>query len=336
MTSRILVPVNDQVSALTALECAMARRWPSRSVFLLCTIVEDLTQVPQLSSLQHREILLAEQNEHALQMKEWLKQAIELFQQTFPDAQALMESGTIPEQICSIAKEWSADYILIGSHTFTPRNRLAIKSVAAQVMAHAPCTVEAVRYPTLRNLMLNDEIIEADFIRKAASTPPQRVLVASDLSAPAAGAIDWVADQNWPEGCMVRMICVTAPTRPVRENMTTGDKKVRTYTKENQFLRRLENELRVQAKRIVTKQPQLKLESFLVQADSPAEGIIDQAADWNADLVVTGAQGENRSTASKAGSTAIKIMENIDCSMIAVRQSLLKSVHYSWYDFDSA
>jgi nucleotide-binding universal stress UspA family protein len=92
----------------------------------------------------------------------------------------------------------------------------------------------------------------------------------------------------------------------------------------------------VQAKRIVTKQPQLKLESFLVQADSPAEGIIDQAADWNADLVVTGAQGENRSTASKAGSTAIKIMENIDCSMIAVRQSLLKSVHYSWYDFDSA
>lgn len=327
MSPRILIPVNNQESAIAAMECAMARTWPIGTSFLLCTVIENLTNIPKGTSLEHREVLLAEQEAHAQEMKDWLKQANALFTQVFPDAQALVDSGNIPEQICKLAKDWAADYILIGSHSLGLNNKLALHGVAAQVMAQAHCTVEAVRPKAMRDALLAKQKISPEEIREAASKPPRKVLVASDLSSHGAAAVDWVAEQSWPSDCVVRIITV-ALTTPKESNLGITEK-ARSYTQEQVFLKRLENELRVQAKRIVGKQPDLQLESFLVQADSAFDGIAEQAEDWGADLVITGAQGDSHSQESRAGSTAFQVMDSISCSMIAVKQSS-NATHFSW------
>jgi nucleotide-binding universal stress UspA family protein len=49
--------------------------------------------------------------------------------------------------IVDAAREWSADLILMGSHSRRGLDRLLLGSVAESVVRHAPCSVEIVRAP---------------------------------------------------------------------------------------------------------------------------------------------------------------------------------------------
>lgn len=330
MTTKVLVPVNDQESALVAIECAMARKWSPGTMFLLCTIVEDLTSVLEGSSVEHREILASEQRAHLVEMELWLSRAKELFAQVFSNTEAIVECGCISQKICEIAKEWGADYILIGGHSFGLANKLALRGIAAEVLAFAPCSVEAVRLPLVREMLAGSKKIDFERLRQVASLAPKKILIASDLSVQATHAIVWAADQQWCQGCQIRLVTVFVSAK--RESGLSVHAKVHTYTEERKFQKHLEEELKVQARRILTKRPEVSLECFLVQAESALQGIIDMAESWGADLVVSGAQGVGRTDESRAGSNAVKLMEQLDCSMIAVRPSASESVHFSWFE----
>lgn len=329
MTKRVLLPVNDQESALVAIECAIARKWSSGTMFLLCTIVEDIPLVPEGCSVEHKEILASEQHEHTKEMEVWLNQARELFSQVFPKTESLVECGRIPQKICEIAEDWGADYILIGSHSFGLANKLALRGVAAQVLAFAPCTVEAVRFPEVREMLTTSHMIDIERLRKISAKAPKKILIASDLSLQATKAIDWVAAQDWGTGSQIRLITVFISAK--KNSGLAIHEKVHLSTEERKYQNHLEHELRVQANRILAKQPEIKLECLLAQSNSPLQGIIDEAEAWGADLVITGAQGASRANESRAGSHAIKIMEQLDCSTIAVRDGGANAVHFSWF-----
>lgn len=329
MTKKVLLPVNDQESALVAIECAMARKWSSDTSFLLCTIVEDITSIPEGCSVEHKEILASEQYEHAKEMEIWLNQARDLFKQVFPDTETLVECGRIPQKICQIAEDWGADYILIGSHSFGLANKLAFHGVAAQVLAFAPCTVEAVRFPQVREMLTCSHMIDIEQLRKISAQAPKKILIASDLSLQATEAIDWVAAQDWGADSQIRLITVFVSAK--KDSGLALHNKVHLFTEERNYRTHLEQELRVQAKRILAQKPEIKLECVLAQSDSALRGIIDEAEAWGADLVITGAQGAGRTNESRAGSHAIRIMERLDCSMIAVRDGGSNAVHFSWF-----
>lgn len=330
MIKKVLLPVNDQESALVAIECAMARKWSFDTSFLLCTIVEDITLIPEGCSVEHKEILASEQQEHAKEMEVWLAQARDLFSQVFPNTEAVVQCGRIPQKICEIAEDWGADYILIGSHSFSLANKVALRGVAAQVLALAPCTVEAVRFPQVREMLTSSRMIDIEQLRERAGQAPKKILIASDLSLQAMEAIDWVANQDWGTDSQIRLITVFVSAK--KDSGLAVHEKVHSYTEERKYQKHLEQELRIQAKRILAQKPKIKLECFLAQSDSILHGIIDEAETWGADLVITGAQGASRTSESKAGSNAIKIMEQLDCSMIAVRDGGANAVHFSWFE----
>lgn len=329
MPRKVLIPVNDQESAIVAIECAMARKWPPDTTFLLCSIIEDLANVPAGCSLAHKEVLVAEQAAHAKEMTDWLTQASQLFSTVFPQADSVIECGQIPAKICEIAAQWGADYILIGSHSFGLPNRLALRGVAAQVLAFAPCTVEAVRFRSVREMLVHNNSLDLDKIRAIASQAPRKVLIASDLSTQSTFAADWVAEQDWGEDCHVRLISVFINSKT--DSGIAIHEKAHLYTEEKKYQKHLENELRVLGRRILAKQPGLKIDSYLVQSHSALQGILYEVEAWGANLVVTGAQGSGRSDESRAGSNAVKLMDNLECSMLAVREPKNESVHYTWY-----
>jgi nucleotide-binding universal stress UspA family protein len=328
MALRVLVPVNDQETALSAIESIMARRWPEETDFMLCTVVEDLTVLPDQIDVVHRESLAAEQKLQQESMGPWLDKAKELFSMAFPDTTARIDLGNIPAKICDIAYEWPADLIIIGSHDFGLVNRLALGSIASSVLRDSPCSVEACRYPKLRELMIKNGTATPEEIREIASKPPKKVLVTSDLSKNAQAAIDWVSDQKWAEGTWLRLITVSRSAK--KDLGLTLKEKGGSYVQEREYQRLIENELKVQGLKIANKQPNVKLEVFVVQAESAADGIVESAHSWGADLVITGAQGTTRSRELRVGSNAIAIMNRLHCSMIAIRTEDCSPVHFNW------
>jgi nucleotide-binding universal stress UspA family protein len=55
------------------------------------------------------------------------------------------ESGTPEEAIVTVAADWGADLIILGSHGRRGLAKLFLGSVAEAVAVHAPCSVEIVR-----------------------------------------------------------------------------------------------------------------------------------------------------------------------------------------------
>lgn len=166
-----------------------------------------------MHSVHQKEILAAEQGAHEKEMAQWLENATDLFSTVLPRTDSIVSCGEVPAKICEIARDWSADYILIGSHSFGLADRLALRGVAAEVLSFAPCTVEVVRFAGARAMISNQHRFDLDELRAIASRGPSRVLVATDLSAQSTLAVDWVAEQDWGPDCHLRVMTVFLNTR---------------------------------------------------------------------------------------------------------------------------
>ncbi len=326
---RVLIPINSQDSALCALEAAMARKWPEDTQFMLTTVIEGLSGDSLEAKVIHRDVLLAEQNEHRRAMRTWLTRLKDSFVQVFPNTLANLECGRIAEKICELACNWGADYIMIGSHDFNLIDRTALGSIASKVLMSAPCTVEAVRLHKLKKLAQSSNN-DTENIRQLASQSPRRIIVATDFSKQADAAIQWIADSSWFDNTEIRLVTVTeASKREPGVAFLAGSK---GYISEQQYQRTLEDRLRGFGREIAKKQPRCKLEVFVLQSDSVPGAILELVSAWDADLVVVGAQGAGSTDEAKAGSTALPIMDCLDCSAIAIRNNNdRKQVHFSWY-----
>lgn len=326
---RVLIPINPQDSALYALEAAMARRWPENTQFMLTTVIEGLSGDSLEAKIIHRDVLLAEQNEHRRAMKAWLNRLKDSFRQVFPNTEADLECGRIAEKICELACNWGADYIMVGSHDFNLVDRTALGSIASKVLMAAPCTVEAVRFHRLKKLSQSDSGSNAAEIRQLANQSPRRIIIATDFSQQADAAIQWIADSSWFDNTEIRLVTVTdASKREPGVAFLAGSK---GYVSEQQYQRTLEARLRSLGREIATKQPHCKLEVFVLQSDSVSGAILELASMWDADLVIVGAQGEDSTDEARAGSTALPIMDCLKCSAIAIRNPNRKQVHFTWY-----
>ena len=70
-----------------------------------------------------------------------------LRQRLLPHSSAIdfIQVGAPSEEIVKVAKEWSADLLVIGSHGRGGMQRALLGSVAETVMRHAPCPLVVVR-----------------------------------------------------------------------------------------------------------------------------------------------------------------------------------------------
>lgn len=330
MSCKVLIPINDQEAALYSLEAAMARKWPEGAQFMLMTVVEDMAAAVPANRAVHKEVLAAEQAEYMEYMKGWIERLRDSLSVVFPDTATEVNSGEICQKILETASAWGADYIMLGSHEFALSSRLALGSIASRILTHAPCSVEAVRFRQLPVLVSEGKTIDPEKIRELASEPPRRVLVATDLSAHSAAAVDWVSGGVWKDGTEIRLVTISLSNRRESAVVELHSEK-KSFLGEEKYHRLIEDDLRVLGTRIRDAQPHCKIDAYLLQAQVVSDAIAELSREWQADLVVVGAQGAGRTASSRIGSNAISIMDKLQCSVIAVKKNEGAPVYFSWY-----
>jgi nucleotide-binding universal stress UspA family protein len=185
-----------------------------------------------------------------------------------------------------------------------------------------------VRSSELRKLFRENGTATEQEIALIATHPPKTIIVATDLSPAADFALNWVVGMNWNPATVFRIITVMLPNhKDVRTHWFGGGS---VYIKEKLHLNQIEAHLKRQAQQLAEKYGYDKVEATVVMADSAAEAILELANNCQAELVVTGAQGANRSPEARAGSTATSILERLHCSMIAIQSDSAKQVRFTW------
>jgi nucleotide-binding universal stress UspA family protein len=197
---------------------------------------------------------------------------------------------------------WKADLIVMGSHGTGAFMRLLMGSTAQAVLRHAGCSVEIVRGGRRNN-------------------DGMRVLVPTDGSNCAEGALRAVAARPWPEGTEIRVICVPEvpvlagaypyyPPEVVLEVAAANDEHAKEAVQRGTG--------------ILKKSGLCVSEEVMEPRESPVRAVLGMADLWSADLIVMGSHGRRGVDRYVMGSVSESVALHAHCSVEVVRAAAQK------------
>jgi nucleotide-binding universal stress UspA family protein len=142
-----------------------------------------------------------------------------------------------------------------------------------------------------------------------------RILLAVDGSAPSQDAIDEIAKRSWPASSTARVISVVRPYVPPATEFNPG-----AFTPQDvlQQQEKAAQQIAAGAAQRLTHSG-LSVDTAVRQGD-PRTVIVDEAAEWGADLVVVGSHGHIGLTRLLLGSVAQAVVAHAPCSVEVVRR----------------
>jgi len=141
-----------------------------------------------------------------------------------------------------------------------------------------------------------------------------RILLAIDGSAASESAVDEIAKRPWPTPSLLRIISVVAPNVPVVGDVLTEAAIPLELSGDHDADPRL---LATRAAERL-RRPGMPVEVVTRQGD-PASTIVEEAAEWNADLIVLGSYGRTGLKVLLLGSVARAVVTHAPCSVEVVR-----------------
>jgi len=198
--------------------------------------------------------------------------------------------------IVDSAEEWRADLIMVGSHGHKGVARMILGSTARSVVRTAPCSVEIVR---------------------ATGRQPEgkmRIILATDGSDYSLVAARSLAGRPWPNGSEIRVICV----------MDTDIAAIDPWYSAGQVLERIREDNARHAENTAAETARLLSEtglsvSKLVVSGVPKWRIVDEAREWEANLIVVGSHGRRGITRLLMGSVSEAVAMHAHCSVEVAR-----------------
>jgi nucleotide-binding universal stress UspA family protein len=146
---------------------------------------------------------------------------------------------------------------------------------------------------------------------------PLKILVATDGSQCAEGAVQSVAERPWPKGSEIEVMTVVHTNVPFAPEFTMMG--VAAYaTKLDEDRRRAPQRVQA-AERGLAPASGVTVSSRVLEGN-PAALIIDEATRWKADLVIVGSHGYGRSKHGDLGPVAQEVTRQAPCSVEIVRQ----------------
>jgi nucleotide-binding universal stress UspA family protein len=203
------------------------------------------------------------------------------------------------------AEESQVDLIVVGSHGYSPLERLVLGSVSQTVLTHAHCSVRVAR---------------------ASGTEPDkplRILVAVDGSTEAEAAVRTMAERTWPSGTDVKIVTVVNPS--LVSAMTSGplpaEQQAATINKDvedGNVNSRLEKILETYEALARQNLSGFTVSSQVMSGD-PKRVLVDEAERWGADSIFIGSRGLNRLERLLLGSVSTAVASRAHCSVEVVR-----------------
>lgn len=286
---KVLLAIDSSDFSETVVKEVAAYQWPAGSFFIVLTVI-DLFALT--SSVGYVNAFMKNENDAALALVESVSKGlagrgIEALTQVVEGqpATSIVEQATI----------WNADFVLLGSHGHGGVARFLLGSVAKEVVRNAPCSVKIIR-------------------RGNEEASGKRVLLCTDGSSCSEAAARSVAERLWPSGTLVRIVSVVEQTIPAIDPLyASGD-----------VIERMLLESRRQCEQAIGAAYKIVAAAGLpattaVLAGSPKWGIIDDAKEWNADLIVLGSHGRRGMTRALLGSVSESVAMNAPCSVEVIR-----------------
>ena len=278
---KLLVAVDSTASAEVLVDAVGIRPWPEGTTAHVLSFVADM-DVPE-------EVWREEGGGKGAVRREMKKRG----EQITPVSKRLEEIGITTEVVVArgdarhlipfFARKWSSDLIFVRAHVRKDLTHWMLGSVARAVVTSAPCSVQIVRG-------------EED--RKHTLHSARRVLLATDGSETASIAAESLSIRPWPEGSEFRIVTVEEPW----------------VMEPTSVIRNIDN-----TEKVLTSAG-LKA-TVAVFSGNPKEVILDEAKEWNADLIVVGSHGRRGFKRFLLGSVSEAVAMNAHCSVVVVRSA---------------
>ncbi|HXQ26047.1 MAG TPA: universal stress protein [Candidatus Acidoferrales bacterium] len=292
---KLLIATDLSASSRQMMEAIVARPWPARSTACILHVVDfspytlgsELLKVAKRSS------------------EDSLKSVAKDLEWSSLKIQTEVLIGYPRNAIPKYAKDWGADFIVVGSHG-RALGRFLLGSVAQAVVRKASCSVEIVRARP----------------EKAARGAAMKVLLAIDGSGCSKAAVRSVAKRPWPSGTSFKLLSVVPPFMPTMDVAAP-------YFYIDQSAEAadiIEREARKRAVEAVAEaQALLSRAGIQVPAGGapplgdPRTVILDEAKQWGADLIVVGSHGWRGIDRIMLGSVSESVAMHAPCSVEVIR-----------------
>ena len=144
-----------------------------------------------------------------------------------------------------------------------------------------------------------------------------KVLLAIDGSTHSDAAVAEIAGRPWPEGTKVQVLTVVHATAPLILDPALVMAAIHVEQTKEQ-LRHAPEIVAVAQELIVRRSPGLIISTKILEG-VPKDAIVEEARDWDADLIVLGSHGYGRVKRLVLGSVALAVVASAPCSVQVVR-----------------
>lgn len=215
-------------------------------------------------------------------------------------------SGDPRTMILEHAQEIGADLIVLGAHSSLGIAGFLLGSVAKTVLRMAHCSVEVARHT-----------------QRPPGPQGMRVLLAVDESDFSTAAARAIAARPWPQGTEVRVMSAVDLAPSFLQSAfeppfvdTKGMEELR-----QQAVERAQNCI-MEARTILSDAGLQTSEYLSVLLEDPKKAILDEAKNWNAELIVVGSHGRRGFQRFMLGSVSEAVAMHATCTVEIVRTAL--------------
>jgi nucleotide-binding universal stress UspA family protein len=290
---KILVAIDSSASSHAVISAIGARRWPTGTTARVLNVVGSVSVYvgitdPDIEPLPSAETVAA----NAL-----VKSAVDQLAARRVESSWVVTAGDPAAAIVDYAREWGPDFVFMGSHGHSGLTRFFLGSVAKTVLRHAPCSVGVLRPLTGERL----------------SNVGMKLLLATDGSKYSEAAVRSVAERPWPKGTRIRLASVIVPTEVVMDPSYGMAGVSEEMHRAEEIKKEWAQEALSKAGKILSS-ARLKSAGVVLTGDAKGQ-IIDEARNWEADLVVVGAQGRGGMNRILHGSVSEAVAIHAHCSV---------------------
>lgn len=301
---KVLVALDHSDCSQLALSSVKGRPWPEQASIKVVHVLEPYDPIDSTANqVQWSEWVKAINVERRSSAQNLLDDAVGALQASHAKlcvTSELLESYLPDQAIIETAEDWSADLIVVGSHSRRGIKRLLLGSIAHSVLQQASCSVE---------------IIKSNW---SSVSRQLNVLLALDQSGYSRGVFETILRRPWPEYTAFKILSVV---RPAAEKCMSSESPLDALSilaEDKHYIEQLQNDL-AQKTQLLDSHVKSNGASFEVVAGDPREVILQRIEDWPAHLVVVGSQGKTGLQRLFLGSVSHAVALHSWCSVEVIK-----------------
>jgi nucleotide-binding universal stress UspA family protein len=289
---RVVLALDASQGSQEVLTEFLSRPWPAETAVRVLSVIDLFEFIPRTDDTEE---FIRNEDELAEKLVATARERIE--------KQGIMATSSVlrgypATEIVDSAGEWAADFVMVGSHGRSGIARMILGSTARTIVRTAPCSVEIVR---------------------ATGRQPdgkKRIILATDGSDYSYTAARSLASRPWPNGTEVKVLSIMDPDIPA----------IDPWYSAGQVLERIREDNAKHAEKITAETAEILsgkglAVSKLVVSGVPKWRIVDEARDWESNLIVVGSHGRRGITRLLLGSVSESVAMHAHCSVEVTRKT---------------